>query len=95
LTVSDKGSSYIPYLFLLYPVIFISTSFSYIYSKLYSLLKYCVIIFLVAEYSKNIYHVTEKSAETLDADVWDKLKKLVAKKDEAVIKAEANAKEAM
>jgi hypothetical protein len=31
----------------------------------------------------------------LDADVWDKLKKLVAKKNEAVVKAEANAKEAM
>ncbi|KDR13531.1 MICOS complex subunit Mic60 [Zootermopsis nevadensis] len=49
----------------------------------------------VRDYSKNIYHIVEKSAETLDADVWDKLKKLVAKKNEAVVKAEANAKEAL
>jgi hypothetical protein len=33
--------------------------------------------------------------ETLDPDVWGKLKKLVAKKDETVIKAETNAKEAL
>jgi hypothetical protein len=33
--------------------------------------------------------------ETLDADVWDKLKKLIERKDAAVVKAEANAKEAM
>jgi hypothetical protein len=28
-------------------------------------------------------------------DVWDKLKKLIERKDAAVVKAEANAKEAM
>jgi hypothetical protein len=31
----------------------------------------------------------------LDADVWDKLKKLIKRKDEAVAKAEAKAKEAV
>jgi hypothetical protein len=56
----------------------------------------CIFVtFLVSDYSKNIYHVIEKSAETLDADVWDTLKKLVAKKNEAILKAEANARETM
>lgn len=49
----------------------------------------------VRDYSKNIYHVIENSLETLDVDVWDKLKKLIERKDAAVVKAEANAKEAI
>ncbi|XP_023712428.1 MICOS complex subunit Mic60 isoform X2 [Cryptotermes secundus] len=49
----------------------------------------------VRDYSKNIYHVIENSVETLDADVLDKLKKLIERKDAAVVKAEANAKEAV
>jgi hypothetical protein len=31
----------------------------------------------------------------LDANVWDKLKKLIKRRDEAVVKAEATAKEAL
>lgn len=57
--------------------------------------KYYNVVFLIADYSKNIYHVIENSVETLDADVWDKLQKLIERKDAAVVKAEANAKEAM
>jgi hypothetical protein len=49
----------------------------------------------MADYSHNIHVVIDDSVETLDAGVWDKLKKLIRRKDEAVAKAEATAKEAM
>lgn len=51
--------------------------------------------FIIAEYSHNISVIIDDSVETLDADVWDKLKKLIKRKDEAVAKAEATAKEAL
>jgi len=51
--------------------------------------------FIIADYSRNISVIIDDSVETLDADVWDKLKKLIKRKDEAVAKAEATAKEAL
>jgi len=50
---------------------------------------------IIADYSHNISVIIDDSVETLDADVWDKLKKLIKRKDEAVVKAEAAAKEAL
>jgi len=49
----------------------------------------------IRDYSHNISVIIDDSVETLDADVWDKLKKLIKRKDEAVAKAEATAKEAL
>jgi len=51
--------------------------------------------FTIADYSHNISVIIDDSVETLDADVWDKLKKLITRKNEAVAKAEASAKEAL
>jgi len=51
--------------------------------------------FIIADYSHNISVIIDDSIENLDADVWDKLKKLIKRKDEAVAKAEAAAKEAL
>jgi len=51
--------------------------------------------FIIADYSHNISVIIDDSVETLDADVWDKLKKLIKRKNEAVAKAEASAKEAL
>jgi hypothetical protein len=51
--------------------------------------------FLLADFSQNIYLVIDSSVETLDASVWDDLKKLINKKNEAVAKAEATAREAL
>lgn len=51
--------------------------------------------FIIADYSHNISAIIDDSVETLDADVWDRLKKVVKRKDEAVAKAEAAAKEAL
>jgi hypothetical protein len=50
---------------------------------------------IIAEYSHNISIIIDDSIETLDADVWDKLKKLIKRKNEAVVKAETTAKEAL
>lgn len=50
---------------------------------------------IIADYSHNISVIIDDSVETLDADVWDKLKKLIKRKNEAVAKAEATAKEAL
>jgi mitofilin len=49
----------------------------------------------IRDYSHNISVIIDDSVETLDADVWDKLKKLITRKNEAVAKAEASAKEAL
>ena len=51
--------------------------------------------FIIADYSNNISVIIDDSIENLDADVWDKFKKLIKRKDEAVAKAEAAAKEAL
>jgi hypothetical protein len=50
---------------------------------------------IIADYSHNISIIIDDSIETLDADVWDKLKKLIKRKNEAVVKAETTAKEAL
>ncbi|KAJ4445974.1 hypothetical protein ANN_12660 [Periplaneta americana] len=49
----------------------------------------------IKDYSKNIYAIIDSSVQNLDPDVWEKLKKLIERKDEAVVKAEKNAKEAL
>lgn len=52
-------------------------------------------LFIIADYSHNISVIIDDSVEKFDADVWDKLKKLIKRKDEAVAKAETTAKEAL
>ncbi|KAJ9580047.1 hypothetical protein L9F63_004284, partial [Diploptera punctata] len=49
----------------------------------------------IRDYSKNVYIVIEHSMENLGPDVWDQVKDLVAKKEEAVKKAETAANEAL
>ncbi|PSN32294.1 MICOS complex subunit Mic60 [Blattella germanica] len=49
----------------------------------------------IRDYSRNIYLVVEHSTEHLEQDVWDQVKELVARKDEAVKKAEKAANEAL
>jgi hypothetical protein len=48
-----------------------------------------------SDYSKNIFNIIDHSTENLGEDVWNQVKDLVSKKEEAVKKAEAAAKEAL